>query len=83
MQWLNLNNKRLQKSWTGDRIVSMTLLDKKITELEQIAEGLRQTIKRNPMHSRIEQVELEDTEQIIRERRSGKLPEPQNNEIVH
>jgi hypothetical protein len=56
----------------------MSLLDKTMVELEEIAEGLRQTIRRNPKHSRIEQVELEDTEQIIRERKSGKLPESQN-----
>jgi hypothetical protein len=61
----------------------MSLLDKTSIELEQIAEGLRQKIRSNPNHSRIEQVELQDTEQIIRERKSGKLQQPQADEIVY
>jgi hypothetical protein len=54
----------------------MTLDSKSLVELEQIAEGLRRTIERNPNHSRIEQVELQDVEQWIRERKSQAKSEP-------
>jgi len=54
----------------------MSLYDKSLAELREIAEGLRQTIRRNPHHSRIEQVELEDTEQLIREREKHAEQQP-------
>jgi hypothetical protein len=45
---------------------AMTALDKmSLTELEDLAAKLRHTIARNPGHSRMEQVELEDVKQWI------------------
>ena len=45
---------------------AMAGLDKmSLTELEDLAAKLRHTIARNPGHSRMEQVELEDVKQWI------------------
>lgn len=43
----------------------MSLEDRTLAELEQLATKLRQQIARNPEHSKIERVELEDVEQWI------------------
>jgi len=49
----------------------MAALDKmNLTELEDLAAKLRHTIARNPAHSRMEQVELEDVKQWIAIRQS-------------
>ena len=46
----------------------MTLSDKTLPELEQIARRLRQNLLRNPK-SKIDRVELEDVEQLIADRK--------------
>jgi len=47
----------------------VSLENKTLTELEQLAVKLRQQIAHNPEHSKIERVELEDVEQWIHLRR--------------
>ena len=57
----------------------MAALDKmNLTELEDLAAQLRHMIARNPGHSRIEQVELEDVMQwiAIRQGRDSSESEP-------
>ena len=57
----------------------MAALDKmSLTELEDLAAKLRHTIARNPGHSRMEQVELEDVKQwiAIRQNRDNSESEP-------
>ena len=50
--------------------VSVMALDKlRLDELEQLKSKLKTAIARNPGHSRIERVELEDVEQWIALRR--------------
>jgi hypothetical protein len=53
----------------------MSLENKTLDELEQLAAKLRQQIARNPGHSKIERVELEDVEQWIAARRQERTPE--------
>ena len=49
----------------------MTTSDKlNLLELEELAAKLRHKIARNPRHSRIDQVELEDVQQFIALRQS-------------
>ena len=58
---------------------AMAALDKmSLTELEDLAAKLRHTIARNPGHSRMEQVELEDVKQwiAIRQNRDSSKSEP-------
>ena len=43
----------------------MALDTKTLTELEQIATNLRQQIRLNPRHSKLEQVELTEVEEWI------------------
>ena len=60
-------------------IKAMAALDKmSLTELEELAAKLRHTIARNPEHSRMEQVELEDVQQwiAIRQNRDSSESEP-------
>jgi hypothetical protein len=45
-----------------------------LKELEQLRSKLKEVIARNPQHSQIERVELEDVEQLIEERRNGREP---------
>jgi hypothetical protein len=49
-----------------------------LSELEELAAKLRHTIARNPEHSRMEQVELEDVQQwiAIRQNRDSSESEP-------
>lgn len=57
----------------------MTTIDKmSLVELEELASRLRHAIARNPEHSRMEQVELEDVKQwiAIRQNRDGLDSEP-------
>ena len=58
---------------------TMAALDKmSLAELEDLVAKLRHTIARNPGHSRMEQVELEDVNQwiAIRENRNSSESEP-------
>lgn len=51
---------------TQGKMLDMADLEKmSLMELEEIATKLRHAIARNPEHSRIEQVELEDVKQWI------------------
>ncbi|MBV9087274.1 MAG: hypothetical protein JO187_01280 [Acidobacteria bacterium] len=43
----------------------MALDTKTLTELEQLATNLRQQIRLNPRHSKLEQVELKEVEEWI------------------
>ena len=57
----------------------MPALDKmSLKELEELAAKLRHTIARNPEHSRMEQVELQDVQQwiAIRQNRDSSESEP-------
>jgi len=47
----------------------MSLQNKGLAELEELASNLRMQIARNPNHSTMEKVELEDVEGWIRLRR--------------
>ena len=61
------------------RLKAVPALDKmSLTELEELAAKLRHTIARNPEHSRMEQVELEDVQQwiAIRQNRDSSESEP-------
>ena len=61
------------------KMKAMAALDKmSLTELEDLAAKLRHTIARNPGHSRMEQVELEDVKQwiAIRQNRDNSESEP-------
>lgn len=49
------------------------MYDMNVLELEELIAKLKNTIRKNPKHSRIEQVELEDAEQSLRERKQGKV----------
>jgi len=53
----------------------MTMYDMNVTELEDLVVKLKHTIPRNPDHSRIERVELEDAEQLLRERKHAATSE--------
>jgi hypothetical protein len=54
----------------------MSLQNKGLAELEELASNLRMQIARNPNHSTMEKVELEDVEGWIRLRRKEAKPGP-------
>jgi hypothetical protein len=52
----------------------MSLENKSLAELEELASNLRMQIARNPNHSTLEKVELEDVEGWITSRRKEAKP---------
>jgi hypothetical protein len=52
----------------------MSLENKSLAELEELAANLRSQIARNPAHSTLEKVELEDVEGWIKSRRKEAEP---------
>jgi hypothetical protein len=52
----------------------MSLENKRLAELEKLASDLRTQIARNPNHSTMEKVELEDVEGWIKLRRTEAKP---------
>jgi hypothetical protein len=60
----------------------MALDNKSLAELEELASDLRAQIARNPDHSRIERVELEDVEGWIKLRRREARPGPRSDDDI-
>ncbi len=60
----------------------MSLETKSLAELEQLASNLRKQIARNPGHSTLEKVELEDVEGWIKLRRKEAKPGPRSDDDI-
>jgi len=58
----------------------MSLRNKGLAELEELASNLRMQIARNPNHSTMEKVELEDVEGWIKSRRKEAKPGPRSDD---
>jgi hypothetical protein len=58
----------------------MGLETKTLAELEELASTLRSQIARNPDHTSIEKVELEDVEGWIKSRRKEAKPGPRSDD---
>jgi hypothetical protein len=56
----------------------MSLETKSLAELEELASNLREQIARNPVHTRMEQVELEDVQGWLKLRRREVVGSPSN-----
>jgi hypothetical protein len=56
----------------------MSLENKSLAELEELASNLRSQIARNPDHSAMEKVELEDVQGWLRLRRKEAAGSPSN-----
>jgi hypothetical protein len=56
----------------------MSLETKSLAELEELASNLRKHITRSPVHSRMEQVLLEDVESWLSLRRKEAVGSPSN-----
>ena len=60
----------------------MGLENKSLAELEKLASDLRTQIARNPNHSTMAKVELEDVESWITQRRKEAKPGPRSDDDI-